>query len=72
MATLGNLGNIAVLHGNYEEALGYFEETLLMVQRSGDRKIESLTLGGYGDVHHQMGLDDVALEYYQQALEIQQ
>ncbi len=67
---LNGLGVMAQNVGQYEQALNYYQEALLISQDIGDRTVEAATLNNIGEVNRLSGNYPTALEYYEQSLAI--
>lgn len=71
-ALLHNMAWAYNLLGQQAQALQYYQQSLVIRQRMGDRVNEALTLTGIGGVYHDMGDARTSLSYHEQALLIQQ
>ncbi len=58
--------------GDYETALGYLKQSLLIAQEIGDRNGEGTTLNNISQIYHARGDDETALGYLKQSLLIRQ
>ncbi|ASC73061.1 hypothetical protein XM38_040230 [Halomicronema hongdechloris C2206] len=58
--------------GQYEQALGYYQDALVIRQEIGDRAGEGVTLNNIGAVYDNLGQYEQALGYFQDALAISQ
>ncbi|MEM6252693.1 MAG: tetratricopeptide repeat protein, partial [Cyanobacteria bacterium P01_D01_bin.156] len=66
--TLGNIGIIYDLLGDYPQALDYQEQSLALKRELGDRAGEANTLGNIGIIYRLLGDYPQALDYYDQSL----
>jgi len=66
--------NGIMLHsvGDYDTALRYLEQSLVILQQIGDRKGEGATLNNISQIHKVRGDYDIALRYLEQSLAISQ
>jgi CHAT domain-containing protein len=71
-STLGSLGFIYYVQGDYPKALEYSQQSLAITHSIGDRRTEGTVLGNIGLIYEE--LDDLprAIEYHQQSLETTQ
>ena len=69
--TLSNMGYAAMLLGKDDEALTQLQLALPQLQQAGDRRFEAYTLVWLGMLHRTSN-PEKALDYYNQALAIQQ
>ena len=67
---LNERGQRSYNHGQYREALNYYQQALVIQRAVGDRAGEGTTLNNIGTVYGARGQYDQALENYQQALDI--
>lgn len=67
---LNSLGVVCWNLGLYEEALSYYEETLEICKKTGNKVGEGITLSGMGVVYLSLFRYEEALKYSQEALEI--
>lgn len=67
--TLNNMGRIFDRIGAYEEARNYFERAMNASALAGDR-IEIYSLNNIGFTHLKEGKSDLAMEYFQEALQL--
>ncbi|MCC7136963.1 MAG: CHAT domain-containing protein [Planctomycetes bacterium] len=67
-ATLGNIGFVQFLRGEYSEAMRTNERVLESQQALGDRAGAAVTLANLGDGHLALGDHPSALSYYERAL----
>ncbi|GAC1400759.1 MAG: hypothetical protein NVSMB49_13660 [Ktedonobacteraceae bacterium] len=65
-----DLGWVCDNLGKKEDALKYYQQSLAIYQKQGERKSESATLVGLGRVYNGLGQKQEALKYYEQALHI--
>lgn len=56
--------------GDYQRALGYFEQSLIIKREIGDQRGEGIVLGNLGNVYAHLGDARCAIGYYEQAVEI--
>ena len=70
LSDLNEKGQEAYNREQYEEALNYYQQALVVARRIGDRAGEETTLTNIGRVYYRQELYEDALESYQQALEI--
>jgi tetratricopeptide (TPR) repeat protein len=68
----GNLGRSLMLVGRTEEALRYFEETILMARHTGNLSGEGLWTGRLGEAFQRLGQLEAARRCHQFALEVSQ
>jgi tetratricopeptide (TPR) repeat protein len=64
------LGNAAYIHGNYDLAIQYFQQSLQVANQSDARNEMAAALNSLGTVYNVLGNYGQAIEYYQQALSI--
>jgi len=68
------IGNCYFFLSKLKEAEKHFKESLNILKRAENKiaklPAKSTTLGNIGNIYHNLGKPDEALEYYQQALEI--
>ena len=69
---LDNIGATYGRLGQYEQAIAYYEEAMLLSRAIGDRAGESSNRNNIGTLHLQIGQEQQAIEYFQQALLIVQ
>ncbi len=67
---LGKIGMVYADLEQYQQALGYFKETLTIKRKIGDSHGEGHALTDIGNMYNYLGQYKRALEYYKQALEI--
>lgn len=67
-ASLGRLGDLHEVTGNYDSALLYYDQSLQLKTQLGDSAGVAATLNGIGMVHDQRGNDEKALASYFHAL----
>lgn len=67
-----NLAVIVSGMGNFDDALNYFNEALLVQQKCGDKKAEGITLNNLSWNHLGRGDYAMALDYLMRAAQIQQ
>jgi tetratricopeptide (TPR) repeat protein len=65
-------GTTSSSQGQYQEALNYYQQALIISQEEGDRAWEGITLNSIGSTYVSLKQYDQALKYYQQALVIYQ
>ncbi|MFC2046168.1 tetratricopeptide repeat protein, partial [Chloroflexota bacterium] len=70
--TLGNLGNLLLYLGAYDEAKDHYERALRVQREIGARNDEALSVGNLGLVYHYLGDDETARRYSYQALQMAQ
>lgn len=63
-------GREQVLRGQIQEAIGAWEQALMLYRELGDRVGEGLTLSGLGLVYENLGQFQQAIEFYEQHLVI--
>ena len=68
-SSLGNIGNIYQLLGDYPQALDYQEQSLVLIRELGDRAIEAKILNNIGFLYERQE-DDRAIASYQEAVSI--
>ena len=69
---LNNISQIYKVRGDYDTALKYLQQSLLIQQEIGDKKGEGTTLNNLATTAHAKGDYDTALKNLQQSLLIQQ
>ncbi|MBD2484387.1 tetratricopeptide repeat protein [Planktothrix sp. FACHB-1365] len=69
-ASLISLGNAYRFLGRYEEAISYYEQSLEIERKIGNRQGETASLNGLGNVYNSLGRYEEAISYHQQSLEI--
>ncbi|HUM69820.1 MAG TPA: protein kinase, partial [Chloroflexota bacterium] len=69
-STLNLLGSVAWAEERYEAATQYYNQSLTIQQRLGNRRQVAQTLHNLGLVAHHQGHYDIARLHYQQSLEI--
>jgi tetratricopeptide (TPR) repeat protein len=67
-ANLTNLGNAYYSLGQFERALGYYEQALSVDRETGDRRGEGVRLGNLGNAYHALGQVERAIKLYAEAL----
>ena len=70
LADLRAKGFTAYNKGNYQLALNYLQQALVIAQEIGDRESEGNTLNNIGEVYNAQGNYKQAVNYHQQALVI--
>ncbi|MCL4250158.1 MAG: tetratricopeptide repeat protein [Anaerolineae bacterium] len=65
---LGNLGNVYRALAEYQRAIEYHQQALVISREIGNRRDEGSDLGNLGTVYSDLGEYDKAQEYLQQAL----
>ena len=68
MRALNLLGVNYFYFGEYEQALAYFSEGLVIARDIGDKVIEASILNNIGEIHRQLEQYREALVYYEEAL----
>jgi tetratricopeptide (TPR) repeat protein len=68
--SVGNLGTTYYYLGDYQKAIEYFEQALIISREIGDRSGEGADLGNLGIAYSNLGQVEKAIEYYEQALVI--
>jgi tetratricopeptide (TPR) repeat protein len=63
-------GTTSFIQRQYQEALNYYQQALVIYQQVDNRRGEGNALHGIGASYHSLGQYDQALNYYQQALVI--
>lgn len=71
-AILHNLGTLVELHGDYEQALAYFERSLRIAEELGNASGMALSLHEIGIIYQHRGEYQKALEYYHRSLTIKE
>ncbi|MFP6870386.1 MAG: tetratricopeptide repeat protein [Nitrospinota bacterium] len=61
---LNNIGVIHKLQGRYGKAMEFYEKSLEIKKRLGDRAGMATTYTGIGNLHDRQGLYDRAMEFY--------
>src|SRR5258708_25118518 len=69
-ATHNNMGAVYQRMGQLDEALKYYQLTLPLIRKAGNRTGESTLLSNIAMVFQTQGQNDRALDYHQQALSI--
>ncbi|HEY61979.1 MAG TPA: tetratricopeptide repeat protein [Anaerolineae bacterium] len=67
VSVLNNLGILAQMQGDYEQALNYLEEALTHAHSIGYGRVESFALTSIGDLYLELEAHQAALNAYQQA-----
>ncbi len=67
---MGNLGNTYYFLGEYQTAINYIEQALLIAREIGDRQNEGELLGNLGSVYSALGQYVTAIDYHKEALVI--
>jgi tetratricopeptide (TPR) repeat protein len=67
---LNNLGSVATSQGDYEQARGYYEQSMVLCHEMDDLEGEGFGLSGLGMLLNQVGDYESSLEYSQQALRL--
>ncbi|MFO8041066.1 MAG: CHAT domain-containing protein, partial [Sodalinema sp.] len=67
---LGNLGNAYRKLGQYERAIDFHEQALVIFGEIGDRAEEGLTLGNLGNAYLDLEQYERAIDFHEQALAI--
>jgi CHAT domain-containing protein/tetratricopeptide (TPR) repeat protein len=70
--SLGNLGGVYTILGDYEKAIELYAESLVITQERGDRKGEGSSLSNLGLVYQNLGQYQIALNFHRLALVIAQ
>ncbi|MBD1935217.1 MULTISPECIES: tetratricopeptide repeat protein [Cyanophyceae] len=68
--SLINLGNAYYSLGQYQLAIGYYQQSLATTRKIGERKGEANSLIGLGNAYDSLGQYQLAIDYYQQSLAI--
>ncbi|GCA83308.1 photosystem I assembly protein Ycf3 [Microcystis aeruginosa NIES-2522] len=68
--SLGNLGNAYQSLGQYQKAIGYYQQSLAIARELGDRRGEAYSLGNLGAAYLSLGQYQKVIEYLQQTLAI--
>ncbi|MGP1385348.1 MAG: CHAT domain-containing protein, partial [Thainema sp.] len=66
--TLGNIGNVNGLLGNYPTALDYYEQNLVITREIGDRVTEAKTLGNIGRLLDAQSQPELAIVFLKEAI----
>jgi len=69
VAALGNLGNISLHLGKFDEAIDYFTRVAGMYQKLGNIKGMAKVYGAIGNMYKEMNNNDKALDYYKRSQE---
>ncbi|MES2837789.1 MAG: tetratricopeptide repeat protein [Bacteroidota bacterium] len=69
-ASLGNIGIVYDVQGDYSKTLSYFFEALKINEESGNKKAQASTLGNIGIVYQKQNDYPKALDYHFKALKI--
>jgi CHAT domain-containing protein/Tfp pilus assembly protein PilF len=67
---LGNLGIVYRNLGQYERAINFYEQRLVIAREIGDRRGEGDTLGNLGVAYWSLGQYERAIDFYEQSLAI--
>jgi tetratricopeptide (TPR) repeat protein len=67
---LGTLGNAYADLGQAEQAIGFYEQHLVIAREIGDRRGEGADLGNLGLAYYRLGQVEKAIGFYEQALVI--
>jgi tetratricopeptide (TPR) repeat protein len=73
MLKSGSAGNLGIAYrslGDYQKAIEYHEQALVISREIEDRRGEGICLGNLGSAYSDMGQVEKAIEYYEQALVI--
>ncbi|VXD23114.1 TPR domain protein (fragment) [Planktothrix serta PCC 8927] len=70
MASLTSLGNAYNYLGRYEEAISFYQQSLEIARKIGNRQGEASSLNGLGNAYNSLGRYEEAISYHQQSLEI--
>ena len=68
--SIGNLGSAHYSMGDYQKAIGCYEEVLRITGEKKDRGYEGAGLGNLGNCYAALGQTARAIDYYEQALAI--
>jgi tetratricopeptide (TPR) repeat protein len=69
-ASLINLGNAYYSLGQYQRAIDYYQQSLAITGKIGNRNGEANSLIGLGNAYYSLGQYQVAIDYHQQSLTI--
>jgi tetratricopeptide (TPR) repeat protein len=69
-SSAGNLGTTYYSLGDYQKAIEYYEQALVIAHEIGNRRGEGAWLGNLGSAYRDLGQVEKAIEYYKQALVI--
>ena len=69
---VNNIGSVYLLQGNHAQALDYYQKSLAMREKSGDRHGTSHTMMAIGIIHTAQGNYAQAWDYYQKSLAIKE
>ena len=62
-----NLGNACSYLDQTEDALTYFQKSLVVTREVGDRSIEVTALHNFAEFYYQLGDSELALQYCKEA-----
>ncbi len=71
-ASLISLGNAYDSLGQYQRAIDFQQQSLVITQQIGDRSGEANSLGNLGNAYYSLGQYQQAIDFYQQSLAIKQ
>ena len=69
-AALGNLGNVYLSLGQYQQAIDFHQQSLDIDQAIENRQGEASSLGNLGNVYNRLGQYQQAIDFQQQHLDI--
>jgi len=69
-ANLGSLGRAYSNLGQVEQAIGYYQQSLVIARKIGDRQNESIWLSDLGYAYNNLGQFEQAIKLYEKALPI--
>ncbi|TRU44988.1 MAG: tetratricopeptide repeat protein, partial [Microcystis aeruginosa Ma_QC_Ch_20071001_S25] len=69
-ASLTSLGNAYYFLGEYQKAIEFYQQSLAIFQRIGDRGGEAYSYNNLGNVYNSLGEYQKAIEFHQQSLAI--
>ena len=71
-ASLTSLGNAYDSLGEYQQAIDYYQQSLVIAQEIGDRSGIATSFNNLGNAYYSLGEYNKAIDYYQQSLVIAQ
>ncbi|MBD1942704.1 tetratricopeptide repeat protein [Coleofasciculus sp. FACHB-712] len=69
-ASLNNLGNAYYSLGQYQLAIDYLQQSLVIAREIGDRNGQAKSLGNLGNAYYSLGKYQLAIDYHQQSIAI--
>ncbi len=68
-ATLNNIGNVYLRLDDYEQAVKFFEQALVIQKETGDKYSEAAAYTNIGNIYHYLQKYEKSLQFYLNALE---